>query len=129
MQANLALDADIYIPGHGELLSKDTLMNWVKAFEERRDQIKAMFDQGKTLDEIKATLNDVPLKGMAARFLTFIETTYKELTAEKSSACVSFSLPGAWNSPRGGNLSSRAPLVSLWRAVEWLPNDRGGAAR
>ncbi len=102
MRAILALDADIYIPCHGELLSKDTLMNRVKASAERREQIKAMFDQGERLDEIKATLKDVPLKGMAARFPTVIEATYQELTAEKSSACVSFSLPRAWNSRRGG---------------------------
>jgi glyoxylase-like metal-dependent hydrolase (beta-lactamase superfamily II) len=86
MKAILALDADIYVPGHGEILSKDVLMDRLKASEERRAQIKALFDQGKTLAETKALLKDVPLNGTASRFPTFIETTYQELSAEKSSA-------------------------------------------
>jgi glyoxylase-like metal-dependent hydrolase (beta-lactamase superfamily II) len=85
MKAILALDADIYVPGHGEMLSKDTLKDRLRASEERRDQIKVLFDQGKTLHEIKATLKDVPLKATASRFPTFVETTYQELTEEKSS--------------------------------------------
>lgn len=83
MRALLALDADTYIPGHGEVLSKDALRSRLKAAEERRFQINALFDQGKTLSEIKTVLNDVPLKGAASRFPTFIETTYQELVAEK----------------------------------------------
>lgn len=86
MKAILALDADIYVPGHGQILSKDRLIDRLKGSEERRAQIKALFDQGKTLKEIKAMLKDVPLKGAASRFPTFTETTYQELTAEKSSA-------------------------------------------
>jgi glyoxylase-like metal-dependent hydrolase (beta-lactamase superfamily II) len=85
MRAILAVDADIYVPGHGEVLSKAELRSLLKGAEERRGQINALFDQGKTLSEIKATLNDVPLKGTASRFPTFIETTFQELLAEKGS--------------------------------------------
>jgi glyoxylase-like metal-dependent hydrolase (beta-lactamase superfamily II) len=83
LRALIALDADTFVPGHGEVLSKGELKSRLKAAEERRGQIKALFDQGKTLAEIKATLNDVPLKGAAARFPTFITTTYQELVAAK----------------------------------------------
>ena len=83
LRALLELDADIYIPGHGEVLSKEELRSRLNAAEARRGEINALFDQGKTLSEIKATLNDVPLKGAAGRFPTFIETTYQELVAEK----------------------------------------------
>ena len=85
MRAILALDADTYIPGHGEVLSKDALRSRLQAAEERRGQISALFDQGKTLGEIKVVLSDVALKGTAARFPTFIETTYQELAADKES--------------------------------------------
>lgn len=85
LRALLALDADTFIPGHGEVLNKDALRSRLKAAEERRGQIDALFVQGKTLSEIKAALNDAPLKGVAARFPTFIETTYQELVAEKAS--------------------------------------------
>ena len=83
LRAILALDADTYIPGHGEPLSKEAVRSRLKAAEERRSEVRALFEQGKTLSEIKATLNDVPLKGAAARFPTFIETTYQELVAAK----------------------------------------------
>lgn len=85
MRAILALDAETYIPGHGAVLSKSELSSRLKAAEERRGQINALFDQGKTVSEIKAALNDIPLKGAAARFPTFIETTYQELVAENGS--------------------------------------------
>lgn len=84
VKAILALDADTYVPGHGEILSKDELRRRLQVAEERREQIKALFDQGKSVAEAKSALNDVPLKGAAARFPTFIETTYQELLAEKA---------------------------------------------
>ncbi len=83
MKAILALDADVYVSGHGELLSKDTLRNRLRASEQRRQDIKTLFDEGKTLGETKSTLHDVSLKGNAAQFPTFVETTYQELAAEK----------------------------------------------
>ena len=83
MKALLALDADTYVPGHGEILGKAELQHRLKASEERRAQIKALFDQGKTVDEAKKALSDVPLNGAASRFPTFVETTYQELGAMK----------------------------------------------
>ena len=84
MKAILALDADLYVPGHGEMLTKAELASRLKASEDRRAQIKALFDQGKTLAEAKTALKDVPLKGAASQFPTFVETTYQELHAGKS---------------------------------------------
>lgn len=86
IMAILALDANIYIPGHGQPLTKEAVMNRLTVAEERRAQIKTLFDQGKTLDQIKASVKDVPLPGTASRFPTFVETTYQELNAEKSAA-------------------------------------------
>ena len=86
MKAILALDADIYVSGHGELLSKATLQERLKASEERRAQIKTLFNQGKTLSQIKTLLHDVPLRGAASQFPTFVATTYQELTDEKTPA-------------------------------------------
>jgi len=86
VRAILALDADLYVPGHGEMLSKAVLTSRLKASEERRAQIKALFDQGRTLADAKAALHDEPLKGTAAQFPTFVETTYQELAAHKGAA-------------------------------------------
>ena len=83
MKALLALNADTYVPGHGEIISKAELQKRLQASEERRAQIKALFDQGKTVAEAKTALHDVPLKGAAAQFPTFVETTYAELGAKR----------------------------------------------
>jgi len=85
MRTILALDADLYVSGHGDLLSRAELVKRLAAAEDRRAQIKQLFDQGHTLKEAKATLHDESLTGNAARFPTFVETTYLELNAERSS--------------------------------------------
>ena len=85
-KAILALDADLYVPGHGEMLTKAELTRRLAASVERRARIKALFDAGKTLDEAKAALADVPLKGTAAQFPTFVATTWQELAADKGAA-------------------------------------------
>ena len=79
MKTILALDADVYISGHGEPLDKATLIGRVQLAEERRAEIKTMFDEGKSLKEIKVALKDTPLKGTARQFPTFVETTFEEL--------------------------------------------------
>ncbi|MES2258158.1 MAG: MBL fold metallo-hydrolase [Pseudomonadota bacterium] len=80
LEAVLALDADTYISGHGEPLTRAELQTRVDAAKVRRSQIQALVGQGKSLVEVKAALHDVPLLGLAARFPTFVETTYQELT-------------------------------------------------
>jgi hypothetical protein len=76
----LAIDADIFISGHGDPLSRTELASRIAVAESRRAQIKAMVDDHKSLEQIKQALNDAPLTGAAARFPTFTETTYQELT-------------------------------------------------
>ena len=81
----LALDADMYVPGHGDLQTKAEVEKRLASAEERRAKIKEMVAQGKSLDEIKAAFGEVnaPANGPGApRFPTFTETTYKELTSK-----------------------------------------------
>lgn len=77
MHAILALDANVYVSGHGAIENKAQLRARLKDVEDRRDAIKAMIYQGKSLDEINAALPDKPLAPM---FPTFNQTTYTELT-------------------------------------------------
>lgn len=77
MRTILALGADTIVPGHGAIETKAQLRVRLKDVEERRDAIKAMVNQGKTLDEINAALPEKPLNPM---FPTFNQTTYIELT-------------------------------------------------
>jgi glyoxylase-like metal-dependent hydrolase (beta-lactamase superfamily II) len=63
----IALDADRYVTGHGDLLTKADLQRKLNATTERRNKIVAMVREGKTLDEIKAALPDAPAPGAPAR--------------------------------------------------------------
>ncbi|WP_206244660.1 MBL fold metallo-hydrolase [Novosphingobium terrae] len=77
MKAILALDARVIVPGHGAVESREQLTARLKAAEQRRDAVKAMIAQGKSLDEIKQAL---PETGGNPMFPGFDETTYNELT-------------------------------------------------
>ncbi len=77
MKAMLALNADVYVPGHGAIETKAQLAARVKDAETRRSAIKAMVAQGKTLAEIEQALPDPTDNPM---FLTFTQTVYAELT-------------------------------------------------
>jgi glyoxylase-like metal-dependent hydrolase (beta-lactamase superfamily II) len=95
----IALNADTYVTGHGDLATKADLQRKLTATTERRNKIAAMIKEGKSLDEIKAALPDAPAPGAPppARGaapaaagggggrggpapLTFVETAYQELT-------------------------------------------------
>jgi cyclase len=100
----IALNADTYVTGHGDLVTKADLQRKLAAATERRNKIAAMVKQGKTVDEIKAALPDAPApgaapaaapargaapvpvaaaagaRGPAARPLTYVETAYQEIT-------------------------------------------------
>jgi len=82
VKAMLALDADIFVSGHGAPLHRADVEARLQAAEERRAEIAAMVAKGVTLAEIKQALHDAPLPGVASRFPTYIETTYQELTAK-----------------------------------------------
>lgn len=79
MRALIALNADVYVSGHGDPQTVPQLQALLDVAQQRRAQIKTLFDQHKNLDEIKAVLNDPKPTGLAALFPTFTETTYQEL--------------------------------------------------
>jgi glyoxylase-like metal-dependent hydrolase (beta-lactamase superfamily II) len=80
VDAVLALDADTFISGHGDPLNRAAIQARVDAARQRRAQIELLVRQGKSLAEVKAAVQDAPLPGLAAKFPTFAETTYQELT-------------------------------------------------
>jgi cyclase len=77
----IALDADTFVTGHGELQTKGDLQKKLAAVEERRAKIKEMIAQGKSLDEVKQAFGEAAPPGSAApRFPSFTETQYQELS-------------------------------------------------
>jgi cyclase len=89
----VGLNADTYIPGHGDLVTKADVQRKLTATTERREKIAAMVKAGKSLDEIKAALPDAPAPGAPARGaappgagrggpppITYVDIAYAELT-------------------------------------------------
>lgn len=54
----IALNADTFVPGHGDLRAKADLQKRLMAAQERRAKIKELVAQGKSLDEVKAALGE-----------------------------------------------------------------------
>jgi glyoxylase-like metal-dependent hydrolase (beta-lactamase superfamily II) len=95
----IALNADSYVSGHGDVVTKADLQRKYDATLQRRNKIAAMVKQGKSLEDIKTALPDAPAPGApprgaapaaaaayrggaapAAAPLTFVETAYREIT-------------------------------------------------
>ncbi len=78
----VALDADTFVAGHGDLQTKADVQTKLKVAEEKRAKVKAMVAEGKSLDDIKKSLGEVsaPAQPGAPQFASFTEVVYQELT-------------------------------------------------
>lgn len=75
MEAILALDADTFVPGHGDMETRAQLQARLADVEQRREQIKQMVYAGKTIAEVQQAL---PEPGANPMFATFTQTVYNE---------------------------------------------------
>jgi cyclase len=83
VSALVKLDADTYVPGHGDPQTKAQVETRLKNAEAKRAKIVAMVKEGKSLDDIKKALGEptaAAAGGRGPRFPSFTETTYDELT-------------------------------------------------
>ncbi len=82
----VALNAEQYVPGHGNIQTKADIEKRLNDTEAKRAKIKEMVAQGKSLDEIKAAVGDPPPApaGRGPAFAGFTEVVYKELTTKGS---------------------------------------------
>jgi cyclase len=82
----VALDADRFVPGHGDVQTKAAIEKRLAGAEAKRAKIKDLVAQGKSLDEIQAAVGDPPPnQGRGGgrggpNFPTFTEVVYQELT-------------------------------------------------
>ncbi len=78
-----ALNADQFVPGHGNVLTKADIQKKATDVAAKRAKIKALVAQGKTLDEIRTAVGDpAPAQGRGGRgpaFASFTEVVYREL--------------------------------------------------
>jgi glyoxylase-like metal-dependent hydrolase (beta-lactamase superfamily II) len=81
-----ALNADQFVPGHGDVMTKAAVQKKATDVAAKRAKIKELVAQGKSLDEIKAAVGDPPpAQGKGGGrggpgFASFTDVVYQELT-------------------------------------------------
>jgi cyclase len=81
----IALDADTYVTGHGDLMTKDDVKKKLAFIQDKWEKIKAMAAQGKSLDEVKTAMGEstappVPNAQGNMPAPTLTEVMYNEMT-------------------------------------------------
>lgn len=85
----VSLNADQFVPGHGDLQTKEGIEKRLASAEAKRARIKELVAQGKSLDEVKAAVDPPPATpaagapaggGRGPSFATFTQVVYQELT-------------------------------------------------
>ena len=81
----LALDADTYVTGHGDLMTKDDVRKKLAYIQDKWDKVKAMVAEGKSLNDVKTAMGEPTVPpapnaqgNMPAASLT--EIIYNEIT-------------------------------------------------
>jgi glyoxylase-like metal-dependent hydrolase (beta-lactamase superfamily II) len=84
LQKILALDADTFISGHNDPLTKADIQGLLTSIEEKQAKVKALIQEGKSLDEIKSAfgVTEAPTPG-GRRWPSLVETIYLDLTEGK----------------------------------------------
>jgi len=79
----VGLNADQFVPGHGMVQTKSDIQARLSNTESKREKIKGLVAQGKSLDEIRSAVGDpppAPPGGRGPNFASFTEVVYRELT-------------------------------------------------
>jgi cyclase len=84
-KAKLGLDADTYLTGHGNMMTKADVQKKLDLIQDRYNKIKAMVAQGKSLEDIKTSLGEPtaappPNPNGAPPAATLTEIIYKEVS-------------------------------------------------
>ncbi len=81
----LALDADTFVSGHNDPLTKADIQGLLASIQEKQAKVKALVQQGKSLDEVKAALGVVDAPGPGGRrWPSFVEVVYLDLTEKQT---------------------------------------------
>jgi cyclase len=79
----LSLNADEFVPGHGDLQTRAQVQQRLDNAVAKRAKIKDLVAQGKSLDDIKAAVGDPPTAAPAPgrpAFASYTQVVYTELT-------------------------------------------------
>ena len=82
LKSLIALNAEAYITGHSDPLTRQDMETLYKSIVDKRDKVKALIAEGKSLDDIKQFfgVKDAPAQPGRPRFMSLVEIIYLELT-------------------------------------------------
>jgi len=85
LQEILKLDADTYISGHNDVLSKSDVENALGDIQEKVSKVREMIREGKSLKETKEAfgIQESPAKPGGFSFMSLVEVAYLELSGKK----------------------------------------------
>jgi cyclase len=85
LKALLELDADRYVPGHGNIVTKSEIEAEIQSLQEKQAKIKSLIAEGKSLEEVKAAFGipAAPAKPGGFSFPSLVEVIYLELSGKQ----------------------------------------------
>jgi cyclase len=85
LKAVLNLDAEVFLHGHGNPVTKADIRKHIQSIEDRQARVQALVKGGKTLGEVKKIygIDDRPAQPGAMVFPSMVEVIYRELTEKK----------------------------------------------
>ena len=80
----LKLDAEVFIPGHGDKIGKSEIAALLKSIQDRQAKVQAMVAEGKTIEDVKTAFGLKDEAGAGGRrWPSLVEIIYQELTEKK----------------------------------------------
>jgi cyclase len=81
LQKMLALDADTFLSGHADPLTKTDIQTLLTSIEEKQAKVKALVAQGRSQDEVRSAMGATA--AAAGRFPGLIDIIYQEVSEKK----------------------------------------------
>jgi cyclase len=83
LEAMIGLDADTFLSGHNDPLTKADLRTLLASIREKREKVAALVKAGKTLAEVRTALGIPGPAAAGGGWPSLVEVIYKELTEKK----------------------------------------------
>ena len=82
-QGIVGLDADKFVPGHGDVETKAQVQAQITSASEKRARIAELVKQGKSLEEIRTALGEPAPAAGRGGFASFTDVVYQELSGKR----------------------------------------------
>jgi cyclase len=84
LKALLELDADRYVPGHGNIVTKSEVETVMKSLQVKQDKVRSLIREGKSLDDVKTAFGipSAPAKPGGMSFPSLVEVIFLELSGK-----------------------------------------------